>query len=309
MRIVFMGSPDFAVPTLDVLIHSQHEIVTVYSQPPRPSGRGQKVNQTPVHNLAELNAIPVLTPEKFKEDDIKALKALNPDLIIVVAYGLILPEGVLNVAPCINLHPSALPLWRGAAPMNYPVLNGETTTDICIMEMEKGLDSGPVYLRKSYSIGCDETAGELHDRFKLEGAKHMLDVVDNWAQYKNAAQLQVGETTYAHKFKSVDLPEIRALNFSKSAKVLHNQIRGLSPWPGAIFNHEGAEIKVLNSTLSLLLSEMDIGQVCAINEGGVHIQTGEGVICLTQLQRAGKRALPVVEFLKGYPLKEGDVLS
>ncbi|MFT7144463.1 MAG: methionyl-tRNA formyltransferase [Alphaproteobacteria bacterium] len=308
MKIVFMGSPEFAVPTLNALATSMHDVVAVYSQPPRPSGRGQKVRKTPVHELAEKYDIPVFTPEKLQDDAVDTLTSLKPDLIIVVAYGLILPESVLNIAPSINLHPSALPKWRGAAPMNYPILNGERETDICIMQMEKGLDSGPVYLRESYNIGENETAGELHDRFKDLGAKHMLHVVDHWAEYKNSAVPQGGETCYAHKFKPQELKQLRTLDFTQSALEIHNQVCGLSPWPGAIFEHEGHEIKVLKSEVAVKTYEGQSGVVCDARGHKFFVQTHDGIIAFTELKRAGKRAMSADDFLKGYPINVGDQL-
>lgn len=312
-----MGSPDFATPTLQKIIDSKHEIISVYSQPPRPSGRGQKVNPTPVHALAEENGLQVFTPEKLTPEEVTHILDQKPDLIVVVAYGLILPKKLVETITCINLHPSSLPKWRGAAPMNYPILNGEKETDICIMQMEKGLDSGPVYLRKSYEIGVDETAGALHNRFKKEGAELILTVLNQWDIYKSSAIPQVGESTYAHKFKPETLHTLRQINFSKPAKDIHNQIRGLSPWPGATFTHKSKEIKALESTL-LSKSELNgipdekqvhIGEIIAIDDAGLHVQTGEGILTLKNLQRSGKKAMPVSEILKGYLMEIGEIFQ
>lgn len=316
MKIIFMGSPEFATPTLTQLIESHHDILSVYSQPPRPSGRGHKVNPTPVHKLAAENGLNVLTPEKLTEDEVQKILDQNPDLIVVVAYGLLLPKKLVETIACINLHPSALPKWRGAAPMNYPILNGEKGTDICIMKMEKGLDSGPVYLRKSYEIGADETAGQLHDRFKEEGADLMLSVINQWDAFKDAAVEQAGESTYAHKFKTENLPALRKIEFAKPADEIHNQIRGLSPWPGAVFEHNGNEIKVLESTLSKkaelngisLEKTAKICEIVKIDNETLWVQAKNDIVGLKMLQRSGKRAMPVREFLKGYPLQVGEVL-
>lgn len=316
MNIIFMGSPDFATPTLSKLIESEHKIISVYSQPPRPSGRGQKVNQTPVHKLALENNLNIFTPEKLTPDEVNNILQQKPDLIVVVAYGLILPKLLVETITCINLHPSALPKWRGAAPMNYPILNGESETDICIMQMEKGLDSGPVYLRKSYEISADETAGELHNRFKNEGANLILNVLNQWDSYKENAISQTGETTYAHKFKPENLPALRKIDFWQSAEDIHNKIRGLSPWPGAVFIHNNNEIKALGSTLKLksapigITDEKDakIGEIKRIDGNTLWIQTQTDEVGITTLQKSGKRALPVSEFLKGYTFKIGDIL-
>lgn len=312
-----MGSPEFATPTLQQILKSEHDVISVYSQPPRPSGRGQKVNPTPVHKLAQENNVPVFTPEKLTSEEVDNLLAQKPDLIVVVAYGLILPERLVKAITCINLHPSALPKWRGAAPMNYPILNGEKNTDICIMQMEKGLDSGPVYLRKSYEIGVNETAGELHDRFKDEGAKLVLDVLNQWDRYKDNATEQKGESSYAHKFKPADLPTLRQIQFNKTANEIHNQVRGLSPWPGATFMHNTHEIKALNCTLGekdalngkLDETQAQIGEIVQIDSETVWVQTKSDIIGFKNLQRSGKRAMPVSEFLKGYNMQVGEVLN
>jgi methionyl-tRNA formyltransferase len=310
MRIIFMGSPDFAVPSLENLVKKGHEVVAVYSQPPRKSGRGQKITPTAVHKAAEALAIPVETPEKLNADAQEILKQYKPDLICVAAYGLILPEGVLNIAPCINVHPSALPRWRGAAPMNYPILAGDTTTDVCIMHMEKGLDCGDVYLRKAYNISEDETAGELMERLTNEGATALEEVVKNWDTYKTAGIQQVGETTYAHKFRPADLADIRKLDFNKSPSELHNQVRGLSPWPGAVCTHGDNELKVLKSTNPRITKTNEpIGTIISSNENGLTVACAGGNITFTTLQRAGKKEMPVSEVLKGYPMNIGEIIA
>lgn len=305
-----MGSPEFAVPALQTLIESSHELLAVYSQPPRPAGRGQKLKPTPVHALAEKHNIPVYTPPKLKGEAVEELASMQPDLICVAAYGLLLPQSVLNIAPCLNIHPSALPRWRGAAPMHRTILAGDTTTDMCIMEMEKGLDTGPVYLRKPYDIGENETTGELVDRLAVEGGKALLEVVDNWqTTYEGNGVPQEGEATYAHKFKPEDLKEIRALNFSQSAEEVHNQIRGLSPWPSSVMTHNGEEIKVLKSTIDSKESVGTAGEVLHVSNEKVTVQCATGAVNLLLLQRSGKKAMNIDDFIRGYTFNVGDIMS
>lgn len=306
MNIVFMGSPEFAVPALEALIKSEHNVVAVYSQPPRPAGRGQKEKPTSVHALALQHNIPAFTPEKLTGDAVTELENLKPDLICVAAYGLLLPKSVLDIAPCLNIHPSALPRWRGAAPMHRTVLAGDTTTDMCIMHMEEGLDTGPIYLRKPFTVGENETTGELHDRMALEGGVCLLNVVNNWATYKSDSIPQEGEAVYAHKFKPEQLKEIRKLDFSKSAEDVHNQIRGLSPWPGAVMKHNGEDIKVLKSTIENTESTGNAGEIMSVSAEKISVSCAKGSINLHILQRSGKKAIPVSDFIRGYSINVQD---
>jgi methionyl-tRNA formyltransferase len=302
-----MGSPDFACPALSALIESNNDVVAVFSQPPKQAGRGHKVTATPVHTLAEKHNIPVHTPVKLQQDEVTLLQEYAPDIIVVAAYGLILPQSVLDVAPCINIHPSALPRWRGAAPLNHTILAGDTTTDVCIMQMEKGLDTGDVYTRKSYDIHEDETAGELHDRLSIEGAKLLLKTIENWGNItpipQNKSHL---EPTYAHKFKPKKLTEIRALNFNKNAEEVHDQIRGLSPWPGAttIYKSDnGKEIllKILGSHFYKRSGEYTAGIILHADKAeGIIIGCKQGAIQLTVLQKPGSKPLKTTDFLNGF---------
>jgi methionyl-tRNA formyltransferase len=307
MRIVFMGSPDFACPALSGLIQSDHDILAVYSQPPKKAGRGHKVTPTPVHQLAEKNNIPVHTPAKLDGDEVTALKNYAPGVIVVAAYGLLLPKNVLDIAPCLNIHPSALPRWRGAAPLNRTILAGDTTTDVCIMQMEEGLDTGPVYLRERYTVGEDETAGELHDRLAKEGACLLLRALEDWQTLTPIPQSESGiKPTYAHKFKPKKLEKIRPLDFHKTAEELHNRIRGLSPWPGATAVYETAEkeeipLKILASHIHKKEGNNTPGSIMKADKQGILIGCQQGVIQITYLQKPGNKALPAMDFLNGFP--------
>lgn len=301
-RIVFMGTPHFACPALATLIQSPHEVVGVFSQPPRPAGRGKKVQKSPVHLLAESHDISVYTPEKLKGDAIEALQQIAPDIICVAAYGLLLPQKVLDIAPCLNIHPSALPRWRGAAPIQHTVLAGDATTDVCIMQMEKGLDTGPVYLRETFEVGENETSGELHDRLAAEGARLLLNTINHWPNVTATTQGESG-IVYAHKIT----PDMRAINWRNPAQEVHNHIRGLTPWPGATASHNNMVLKLLNSRISKGTGQP--GEVLNADANGVAIACGDGAVTIHTLQRPGKRAVTSNEFLQGYTLKAGDILA
>ena len=295
-RVVFMGSPAFVTPVLDAL-YQNFNVVGVFSQPPRPSGRGQKLTPTPVHSHALGLNIPVFTPEKLKGDAFTTLADLKPDFICVAAYGLILRENVLNLAPCLNIHPSTLPRWRGAAPIHHTLLNGEPSLDVCLMHMEKGLDTGPVYHRTPLTIGADETTGDLLDKSFKTGAADLVTLLKNWPQTP-IPQTEEG-TTYAHKLNHED----RALNFNAPAQTVHNQIRALNPFPTATCTYEGETWKVLRSTNPAPCSQNAApGTVLQADKTGIIVMCGaQTCLSLTQLQRPGKRAQNAAEFSNGLP--------
>lgn len=318
MKIVFMGSPEFAVPSLQALIDSRHEVIAVFTQPPRPAGRGQKLRNTPVHDLAKQNDISVFTPKFLGKKSVPILQELNPDLICVAAYGLILPQTVLDIAPCVNVHPSALPRWRGAAPMNHTILAGDTTTDMCIMQMEAGLDTGPVYLREHVAIDPNETTGDLHDRMAKLGAACMAKVINHFPAYEKKLKKQAWwkRSVYAHKFLPEDLPILRAIDFTKPAQLVHNKVRGLSPWPVATCKHtdtEGkeTELKMLRSEI-IATDPVKIGKpgevIMADSQNGLVVACKKNAIRFTQIQRPGKKAMADTEVLNGFDaIKVGDI--
>lgn len=298
-RIVFMGTPEFALPSLQSLVAAGENVVGVFSQPPRPAGRGQKLRPSPVHAWAQAHHIPVFTPEKLDEEATAGLKKLAPDLICVAAYGLLLPLRVLNVAPCINVHPSALPRWRGAAPIQHTILAGDKSTDLCIMAMEKGLDTGAVYLREPYQIPEGTTAGELHDEMATRGGNALVKVVKNWP-VTPTPQAEEG-VTYAHKIT----PEMRPTKFNQPAGAVCQHINGLSPFPGATAIL-GQEVFKLFKAQPAAEGSGQPGQVLATG-GALKIACAEGAVEIITLQRPGKKIQNVAEFLKGTPIKEGDV--
>lgn len=301
MKVVFMGTPDFSVPALEALVNAGHEIVMVYCQPPRPSGRGKKTHPSPVHNRADALGLPVRCPVSLKDPASQAQFAdLDADVAVVVAYGLILPEAVLQAprSGCLNIHASLLPRWRGAAPIHRAIMAGDRQTGVCIMQMEQGLDTGPVLLRDATAIGSEETTGELHDRLSVMGAGLIVEALDQLPEL--VSQKQSGEgVTYARK---IDKAEAR-IDWTQPAEVVDRLIRGLSPFPGAWFEMADTRVKVL-------VSRVATGQAAAgkVLDAELRVACGTGAVQLTRLQRAGKGAQDAAEFLRGLPVPKGTQL-
>lgn len=298
LRIVFMGTPDFAVPTLNQLVDAGHTIVAVYTQPPRPAGRGQDVRKSPVHQAADGFGIPVFTPMNFKDAaDLKAFADHNADVGIIVAYGLLLPELVLE-APrygCLNLHGSMLPRWRGAAPIQRAIMAGDTKTGVMVMQMEKGLDTGPVAMTAEIAIGPDMTAGELHDQMMVRGAQLMAEALTELEQgnLKFVPQAEEG-ATYA---KKIDKAEAR-IDWNQNAQEVHNLVRGLSPFPGAWLEIElsgkPVRIKVLRAHLGV-----GKGSAGTILDDALTVACATGAVQLTSVQRQGKGVMDANSFVRG----------
>jgi methionyl-tRNA formyltransferase len=309
LRIIFMGTPEFSVPTLQSLKQAGHEIVAVYTQPPRPGGRrGLDLVKSPIHQAAELLGIPVLTPLNFKADEDRQIFAgFKADVAVVVAYGLLLPEAILKGTRlgCYNGHASLLPRWRGAAPIQRAIMAGDGKTGMMVMQMEKGLDTGPVALTREVPIGEAMTAGELHDKLMLAGAQAMVEAM---------AKLEAGDlpltpqpqegVLYAAK---IDKRETR-IDFSRPASEVHNHIRGLSPFPGAWFeapvNGRLERVKVLASEVAQDVG-MGAGDAGTVLDDQLTVGCGGGAVRLLRLQKAGGKPLAATEFLRGTPLPAG----
>ncbi len=308
LDIVFMGTPDFSAPVLDALVAAGHRVVAVYSQPPRPAGRGLAELKSPVHRRAEALGIPVRTPKNFKTDEDRAAFAdLEADAAVVVAYGLLLPAAVLD-APrigCFNVHASKLPRWRGAAPIQRAIMAGDAVTAVNIMRMDEGLDTGPVCLGRDVAITPDMTAGELHDTLSALGAELMVEALAGLeaGTLRAVPQPQEG-VTYAAK---IDKRETR-IDFAKSATDVANHIRGLSPFPGAWFEAnlggKPERIKVLRAS-----SIAKDGEPGVLLDGELTIACGKGAIRIEELQRAGKQPMKAADFLRGARLEPGTRLA
>ncbi|MFC5739182.1 methionyl-tRNA formyltransferase [Sinirhodobacter huangdaonensis] len=295
MRVVFMGTPEFSVPVLAALA-AHHQVVAVYSQPPRPAGRGKKDRPTPVHMKALELGLPVRTPRNFRaEEDRAAFAALGADVAVVVAYGLILPQALLD-APrhgCLNIHASLLPRWRGAAPIHRAIMAGDAETGLCIMQMEAGLDTGPVLLRATTPIGATETTGALHDRLSEMGATLILEALDRLDTLSPEPQPETG-VTYAAK---IDKAEAR-IDWSRPAAELVHQVNGLSPFPGAWCLAGEERLKLLRAAPAP--GSGTPGQVL----GGFTVACGTGALEVLEAQREGKRPMPAAEVLKGLTLPD-----
>ncbi len=302
MRIVFMGTPDFSVPVLEALVEAGHEVVAVYCQPPRPAGRGKKNRPTPVHARAEALGLPIHHPVSLKgADEQAAFAALNADIAVVVAYGLILPQAVLD-APhhgCLNIHASLLPRWRGAAPIHRAIMAQDAQTGICIMQMEAGLDTGPVLLREATPIEAEETTGELHNRLSAMGAALVIKALNQLPDLSPTPQSDEG-VTYAAK---IDKSEAR-LDWAWTAAEVDAHIRGLSSFPGAWSELDGERVKLLKSRLS-----SGCGAPGRALDDALTVACGKGAVQLLRLQRAGRGAQDAQEFLRGRAVPKGSAFT
>ena len=304
LRLVFMGTPDFAVPTLLELVGGGHEVVAVYTRAPQPAGRGMALKPSAVAREAQRFGLPVLTPKTLKDADAAAaMRAHDADAAVVVAYGLILPKPILDVFPlgCFNLHASLLPRWRGAAPIHRAIMAGDKETGVMVMKMDEGLDTGPIAMADRAPIGPDATTGELHDDLARHGAKLM--VVALGALERGSLTLTpqaAGGVTYANK---IDKGETR-VDWNKPWRAVHDHCRGLSPFPGAWFDLASAgRIKVLRTTRG-----DGTGAPGSVLDDGLTIACGEGAVRLLELQRAGKQAMNADEFLRGTAVPRGSTL-
>jgi methionyl-tRNA formyltransferase len=305
LRIIFMGTPEFSVPTLLALAEDGHEIAAVYTQPPRPGGRrGLDLQKSPVHQAAERLGVPVLTPVNFRQAaDRQAFRDFEADVAVVVAYGLLLPEEILSGTRygCYNGHASLLPRWRGAAPIQRAIMSGDRETGMMVMKMDKGLDTGPVALTRAVPIGETMTAGELHDSLMHVGAALMSEAMERLEAGELPLTPQSDEgVAYAAKISK----EETRIDFSRPAGDVHNHIRGLSPFPGAWFElaiaGRAERIKVLGSQ-----KVEGTGAPGTVLDDALTIACGEGAVRPTRLQRAGGKALPAAEFLRGTPIAAG----
>ncbi|RYG92708.1 methionyl-tRNA formyltransferase [Loktanella sp. IMCC34160] len=294
MRVVFMGTPEFSVPVLEALVAAGHDVACVFSQPPRPAGRGKKDRPSPVQARAEALGLPVRHPLNFKDPaEVQAFADLRVDVAVVVAYGLILPQALLDAPTqgCLNIHASLLPRWRGAAPIHRAIMAGDAETGVCIMQMEAGLDTGPVLLRKATPIGAEETTGELHDRLSALGATAIVEALERLPDLTPEPQPEAG-VTYAAKIDKAEA----AIDWTRPAEEVSRLIRGLSPFPGAWTLINGERVKFHGARV--VPGQGAPGAVL----GGFTVACGVGAVEITRVQREGKRAMPAEEVLRGMTL-------
>jgi methionyl-tRNA formyltransferase len=302
MRVVFMGTPEFAVPALEALVAAGHEVACVYCQPPRPAGRGKAPRPGPVHRRAVEMGLPVRHPARLRDPaEQAALAALGAEVAVVAAYGLILPQAVLDAPArgCLNIHASLLPRWRGAAPIQRAIMAGDAETGVCIMAMEAGLDTGPVLMRRAVPIGPRDTSGTLHARLAALGAEMIVAALARLDDLVPEPQPAAG-VTHAAK---IDKAEAR-VDWTRPAAAVDRLIRGLSPFPGAWCEIGGERVK-------LLLSEVAVGAGApgTVLDDRLTVACGTGAVRITEVQRAGRAAAPAEAVLRGFPVPAGSVLG
>ena len=301
MRVIFAGTPEFAAVALRAVIAADHEVALVLTRPDRPAGRGMSLQPSPVKRLAMENAIEVFQPLTLKEPSAQQrIAAVGADVMVVAAYGLIVPQIVLDMPRfgCINVHASLLPRWRGAAPIQRALLAGDAESGVCIMQMEAGLDTGPVLLRAASAIATDDNAATLHDRLAVLGAQLIVEVLDK-LPLPAEAQPATG-LTYAHKIEKQEA----LIDWSKDAQALDRHIRAFNPFPGAQAQYGGQTVKLWRAEPVVGAGEK--GLILSVDRNRIVVACGSGALAVSELQKAGGRRLPVREFLAGHPLKAGD---
>lgn len=313
MKLVFMGSPEFAVPCLRACA-TTHEVVLVVSQPDKPAGRGGQLQSPAVKLAADELGLPTIQPKSARNGDLeRALKESGAELAIVVAYGKILPLAVLTAVPrgCINVHGSLLPKYRGAAPIQWSVIDGDLTTGVSIMQLDEGMDTGPVYAMRDTPIGGDETSGELLARLAPIGAEALLEVIASMeAGTAQATAQDHTRATHARMLEKTD----GAIVFSQSASAVASRIRGVDPWPGAYATLRGQPVKLFRAradgdATTDSASKAEPGTVVAIDKRGIHVACGEGVVTIVEIQAAGRKRMAAAQFAAGRGIAVGDVLT
>lgn len=309
MKVVFMGTPDIAVPCLQKIIDEKHEVLAVVTQPDKPKGRGKKMAMPPVKELAVENNIDVYQPIKARDEEfIKTIKEINPDIIVVVAFGQILPKELIDIPKygCINVHVSLLPKYRGAAPINWVIINGEEKTGVTTMYMDEGLDTGDMILTKEFKLDDKITAGELHDKMMVEGAEVLKETMDLIEEGKAPRTPQNHEEfTYA----PIMYKELGHIDFNKSSREIHNLVRGVNPWPSAYAIYNEGKMKIWETEVLEEKSSKQPGTILKTDKSGIKVSTNDGVILIKEIQMPNKKRMAVSEYIKGNSIEEGLILS
>ena len=309
MRVVFMGTPDFSVGTLRELAKAGHEIAGVISQPDKPKGRGKNLQPTPVKEAAMELGLPVYQPQKVRDPEfIQVMKELNPDVIVVVAFGQIIPKEILHMPKygCINVHASLLPAYRGAAPIQWAVINGDKVSGVTTMQMNEGLDTGDMIMKTEVPLAEDETGGSLHDKLAKAGAKLCVETLKA-LEDKTATWETQGESPTAYA-KMLD-KKLGDIDWSKSAKAIECLIRGLNPWPSAYTDWNGKVMKIWEAKVLDENTDATTGTIVKVEKDGFSVQTGDGLLKVLVLQIPGKKRMEADAFLRGYQIETGCELS
>ncbi len=309
MKIVFMGTPDFAVPSLDILVKNGYEVAAVVTQPDKPKGRGNKLTPPPVKEYALNNNIPVLQPEKVKTGTFaQQLREIAPDLLVTVAYGRILPQEVLDIPPygCVNVHGSLLPKYRGAAPIQWSVINGDSITGITTMYTDIGMDTGDMLLKREVEIGINETAGELHDKLSIIGAEVLLETLK---ELEKRTLVRIPQPADEATYVTMISKETGRIDWSKTMEQIHNLVRGTDPWPGAYTFYKGERMRVWKTEYSNIEKASKPGEIIEVKKEGILVGTGKGNIMLKEIQFDSGKRLKVEQYLAGHSIDKGELLG
>ncbi|MDY2734456.1 methionyl-tRNA formyltransferase [Intestinibacter sp.] len=309
MKILFMGTPDIASGCLEKLIEKKYDVIGVVTQPDKQVGRGKKIVFSPVKQVAIENNLPVYQPVKAKEESfVKEIKDLNPDVIVVVAYGQLLSKEFLNIPKygCVNVHVSLLPKYRGAAPINWVIINGEEKTGVSTMFMDEGLDSGDIILQSEFKLDDEITAGELHDWMTLEGSKVLCETLD---LIKEGKAPRTPQNHDEFSYAPIMDKNLGHVDFSKTAKEIHNLVRGVNPWPSAYTTYMDKKMKIWKTKVLDEKSTKEPGIILKVDKEGIKVSTKDKVILITEIQMPNKKRMEVKEFIKGNSLEEGTVLQ
>lgn len=310
MRVIFMGTPDFATGTLEEIVKAGHEVVGVVTQPDKPKGRGKTMMPTPVKETALKYDLPVYQPKKVRESEfVELLRSLNPDVMVVAAFGQIITKEILDMPKygCINVHASLLPAYRGAAPIQWAVINGDKESGVTIMQMDEGIDTGDMIEKAVVPIAEDETGGSLFDKLSHTGAKLCIKVLKDLEEGTAVREKQPEESTTPYA-KMID-KKMGEVDWKKSAKEIEQLIRGLNPWPSAYTKVHGKTLKIWKANVLSETSQMNPGQIARVTKDGFAVQTGQGILEIQELQLEGKKRMDTSSFLRGYPLAEGECLG
>lgn len=307
MRVIFMGTPDFATGTLEEIVKAGHEVVGVVTQPDKPKGRGKTMMPTPVKETALKYNLPVYQPRKVREPEfVELLRSLKPDVMVVAAFGQIITKEILEMPKygCINVHASLLPAYRGAAPIQWAVINGDKESGVTIMQMDEGIDTGDMIEKAVVPIAEDETGGSLFDKLSHTGAKLCVKVLKDLEEGTAVGEKQPEESTTPYA-KMID-KKMGEVDWKKSAKEIEQLIRGLNPWPSAYTKVHGKTLKLWKAKVLLETSQMKPGQIVKVTKDSLAVQTGQGMLEIQELQLEGKKRMDTSSFLRGYALAEGE---